>query len=269
MKFISLLVVLLCCSYSNAQNPFFLGKRRTITICSSLAPPVTLTQSFQNLQDKSNPPFVVQKDWAIFPPEIEAQGQFAINNKISLVGTVSFRGLQNSSVYVSKQEPSFNSIINHIDSFAVRTNAVNLTFGIRKFVEYAPVGKYVQFDVGYSRSFLKVHTVEKEAFYQSSTELSFNVRRFPAIWKTGGNYFRGSFSYGTVTLINERFLLDYGINTSYFLGAYKYDSKYNSVETTADTDFKEVAGESINRLVLDNLRSSYLFKIYLKFGLYD
>ena len=262
---IAILFILMTLPNGTSAQVGFLGKRFTFTAGTSIAPPISNhTARYSN--PLSEHKVVVFYDWAVLPPELRLNVDAVLTERIQFSLSGKWRGLQNCGFYSHNSESTPTGSNYYVDSFMLKTNAIGLTGSFKFFAEYAPVGRYIEVGGGITRSVSDVYPTYsvRNTNYVTEIETTISNKWEPGVYIS--NNFHVNFAIGKTSLITRDLVLDYGIKSSYFFGAQKYqpvDFNYGDDPINYQDSFSEM----INYLQFTNLKSSYAIEIYLNFGI--
>lgn len=266
MKKITLLILILFSNFG-VFGQTFLGKRHFISFGTALSPTI-------GFFDANTREVKYKTDHSIFPSKIELEYGVAVSQTISLSLSAFYRGLPNSRYTVLKE--SSEDFVNYVysDEYQLSTDMVNINLNLKLHTEYAPIGPYVQFSLGYNRARSLVYpTLNKVSYvyygYYAGSPSEFSEFKKLEPWKeTNIQFVNIGFGLGKSQLVTRNFYIDYGVQLAIFLNFYstdasKYDPRdnYNSPEA-----LKEGSRELTQKGAAANALSSNLFQFYVKFG---
>ena len=258
------LVLIFAWSLIHAQSGF-LGKKITLNVGTSFSPP--LLNSFYGGQTENQ--FVEFYQWSLLPPEFKTELGIVAGRSFELMSSFSIKGLQNTGFYSHQSSYSISdeSVTVYIDSFMFRTNTYNLSLGMRKFTEFAPIGKYVDFGVTFCRAQSIVYPtyftrVEYEA---ESYKVETTTKSKTGVLNT--NAFGLNFGFGRTRLLTRWLDVDYGFRSTFFLYYLLGNSNYHTTDFGKSFNYKNSFNEVTDFIINRNLQSSYAFEMYIRFGL--
>lgn len=260
---VSILIALFftCFNFSLVAQTF-LNKKLIISGGTSLVVPV-LGQEFNNKV------FQADYDWTIAPSEIELDLGWAFSSKGMLQFSSSFRPLRNSSYNNHDSAKTTDYREEHLDTFFMKSNAINFGLGVRLFDEFSPVGRYFQFGLNVSNISANVNAqliTKRSEFPFNDIEEVFEVNNLPE-WSESRLTYGLYFGRGVSKLLSESSLVDFGIKCNWYFGSKRYSNDYDPFVNKYDYDYQKHFRNAIRSVMLANLQSSYLFSIYLKIGL--
>ncbi len=263
---ISRLIVILMCLFLQAAKAQvgFLGNRFVFSVGTALAPPVNSNDYLMWDEGKTGANAVLRSDWAMFPPEINANAEFVLTKRLQVAASGSWRGLRNTMMYSIQGEYTYpEPSVFYKDSFIMRNNAIDFALNFKVFMEYAPVGKYVEFGGGMTNvtttayptyiTLIDYNNGEKEYFYDKRAAGTYTNK-----------YFHADFAIGQTALLSRKILVDWGVKTSYFFGPTRYQFYTNAVSAGS---YKNYMPQIIRYAQKANLQDSFIFKVYVKIGL--
>jgi len=254
------LIVLTCNNSVSAQS--FLNKKVSASVGTSCVTPM-FGKSFNNGYAG------VDYDWSIAPAELAVTLGWAFNSRGTVQFSSSFRPLRNSSYSVYNSLETTDYLEEHLDTFFIRTKALNFGLGIRLFDEFAPVGRYIQFGLNVSNISAIVSprlTTRRSDFTYNDIDEVTEINNLPE-WSESRLSYGLFLGRGITRLLSESLLIDFGIKGNWYLGSKQYSNDYDPFTDKYSFDYQGNFGNPIRSVMLANLQSSYLFSVYLKIGI--
>lgn len=229
---------------------------------TSLAFPIATNRFLETPDDSIS----FKRDYAVFPPKVDAGVQLQINNRWSASFNTQLRGLQNTRFEFSEEEFVSNvGQLSYDDNFKVRMNVVSNTLAIRFHFDKAPVGNYLELGSGIASTFCKIYpTMVDQLEAESPNTTDYNDTTKLAPWKQKVHLPFVALGIGKTYAFPNGFGLDFGVKSTFHFGPRTFTYSYSAANDNSNIDFKSVFETPVKSLVTRNLNSSYLLEFYIR-----
>lgn len=239
----------------------FLGKKHFLSAGTAISPSIFLMKPHVD-------PVDYEKEFTVFPSKIEIEYGIAVNQTTCFSLSAFYRGLPNSKYTIESERSGDLIHYNYLDQYQLSTDMLNISLNLKLYTEYAPIGTYVNFSVGFNR----MASIVYPSLYKTSVEhygstnfSSYDEYRKLESWKENANFVNIAFGLGKSNLIARNWYIDYGVQLGIFMNFYNPDaSNYNPDDTPEK--LKESTKVFTQKMAAANALSSNLFQFYVKFG---
>lgn len=252
MKKYTLLLLLFVIPISVDAQVGYLGKRFSLLVGTSFSAPMA-----NNIYAKGGAFY----DWSLLPSKVDLEIGWTVSEQLHVSLVVGYKGLQNSGYMNTYSESSLTATDFYLDSFIMQSNSLSIGLDAKFYLEYSPIGKYVLFGGGLSRTSSEVFPTyirinENHSINASTTSA---IKEKPGIYTTNSIYI--NLGIGQTKILSKKTIVDYGVKTSIYIG---------SSINPRGVDYKSYQSSFpgiIDFIVMGNLHSSSIIEIYFKIGL--
>lgn len=249
-----------------AQSQTFLGKKFNVDL-GTTAMPNLLSPIFENENYFSK--------WSVFPTSLQIGVGYAANSRFNFRAEYAMHRPQIAGVrfFETFEYDGINQ--QYVDSFYFSSTNKDINFCVRIYQDFAPIGRYFTLFGGISLVKTRITPVTNYWNVTSNTSYFSNDRH--AGIEVVNNTFRLGMGYGRTQLLTRSLYLDFGFRASLsFANKLLSEEEYNQIIAIANTpnykqgyslDYTPENSKIFSNGMRKNMLNTYLFEVYINFGL--
>lgn len=258
--------LLLLSGHQEVSAQTFLGKRIGIDVGSSIMPnvlnPILSNENYFN-------------QWSIFPGGLKLGVNYAVSSRFNFRFEYARHRPQIAGIRKIENYEFEGINQQFVDSFYFSSRNTDINFAVRIYQDFAPVGRYFQMFGGWSKITTMVTPVTSY-WNVTATNKYKQLDRHEGLEVTN-NAFRAGIGYGRTQMLLRWLYVDFGFKTSLTFAdrLFSTDEFDVLIDRANSPDYKtglaiEYSNDDIRTFsngLRKNLLNSYLFEIYVNFGL--